>query len=48
MITKNKIDWDYDTFYLMIIHAFCEMLSNVSSNKGMVPSQIVDSLILFF
>ncbi len=27
MAAHSKIDWDYNLFYLMIIHAFYEMLS---------------------
>ncbi len=28
IVTDSKINWDYYCLYLMIIHAFCEMLSH--------------------
>ncbi len=36
--SDSKIDWNYYCFYLMIIHAFCEMLSHIFCGKGNVPS----------
>ncbi len=42
--SHSKIDWDYYSFYLMIIHTFGEMLFHLFRNKGRVPSQTMVSL----
>ncbi len=37
LAANSKIYWDYYCFYLMIIHAFCEMLCNLFCNKARGP-----------
>ncbi len=37
----SNINWDCYCFYLMIIHAFCEMLSHFFCNKGRISSFVI-------
>ncbi len=48
IVTDSKIDWDYYCLYMMIIHAFCQILSHFFCEKGSVPSHIVVSLIVLY
>ncbi len=43
IVTASKINWNYYCIYLMIIHAFYEMLSHIFCNKSRVPSHIIVS-----
>ncbi len=41
IVTDSKIDWDYYCIYLVIIHAFCEILSHFLCSYKIVGSLIV-------
>ncbi len=38
MTSDSKMDWHYYLFYLMIIDAFCEMLSHFYCDRDRVPT----------
>ncbi len=46
MAANSKINRDYYYFYLMKIHASCEMLAHIFCNKGKVLRQVVVSIIV--